>query len=356
MRVLFLIPHPIEGASSRYRVLQYIPHFEARGIQCQVSSFLSREFYRIAYSQGAWVKKTGCMAISTVRRLWDVVNSKRFDLVFIHREVFPFGPPFLESLLALCKIPIVFDMDDAIFMPHMNHSNTFLRWLRMPSKVGAILKWSSAAIVSNAYLAHYARQFNSNVHVIPTSVDTDLFRPPARRPDNPEPVIGWIGSRSTAPYLDTLKPVFRRLRKRVPFTFKMVGAARPFSVSSVKILQEPWLLEKDVSYFQSHDIGVYPLPEDAWALGKAGLKALQYMAVGVPCVASNVGHNREIVQDGVNGFMARTEDEWVEKLGRLVENSRLRDQLGQAARKTVEERFSMQEKITTYVEILRDAV
>lgn len=353
MRVLFLIPHPHEGASSRYRVLQYVPHLEAQGIQCTVSSFLSPSFYRIAYAPRRWIRKSAYFVVSSLRRLRDLLRAGRFDAVVVHLEAFPIGPPVIEWLVSLRRIPIVFDLDDAIFLRRRNGANAPLAWLRYPQKFPSILRSSSAVITCNEYLRNYASQFNARVYMIPTCVDVRQFAVPAVKAQRDSPMIGWIGSHSTAVYLDLLKPVFERLVRQHQFVFKIVGARHPFEVRGLSVMHEPWTLERDVSFFQELDIGVYPLPDEPWVLGKTGFKTVQYMAVGVPCVVSDVGRNQSIVRDGVNGFLAGTPEAWCEKLGRLLADPVLRERLGRAGRLTVEERFAAHLYVPTYVQILR---
>lgn len=355
MRVLFLTPHPREGASSRYRVLQYLPYLRACGIQCEVSPFLSSSFYRIAYQPGSWPQKIGYFLLSTARRLRDVVRSGRFDVVLIHLEAFPIGPPWMEWMIRTLNVPIVFDLDDAIFLRRSSIASPLLRWLRRPSKIASVLRWSRCVITCNDYLRRYAEQFNPRVHVIPTCVDLRQFQLRPDRSRQALPLIGWIGSPSTAPYLELLKPVLRRLRERRDFIFKIVGSTTAYNVDALQVVLEPWSLERDVEYFQELDIGVYPLPDEAWVLGKTGLKTIQYMAVGVPCVVSDIGRNREIVQDGVNGFLARTEDEWVEKLERLIVYPSLRARFREAGRKVVEERYALDIHIPTLIAVLEGA-
>lgn len=283
------------------------------------------------------------------------MRSNRYDLVFIHLEAFPIGPPCLEWMIDARKVPIVFDLDDAIFLPRRTMAGPLLRWLRRPEKTASILRWSRCVITSNDYLRQYAERFNRCVHVIPACVDLRQFSVKPSRPVHSRVVIGWVGSPSTVPYLDFLKPVLARLKERHDFAFKIVGSTVPFHVDGVEVIQEPWSLDKDVSFFQELDIGVYPLPEEPWVLGKAGIKTIQYMAVGIPCVVSNVGHNREVVHDGINGFLAKSEDEWVEKLGQLISDPCLRMRLGQSGRVTVEENYSVDVYVDRLVSVLREA-
>lgn len=355
MRVLFLTPHPEEGASSRYRVLQYLPHLERSGIQPTVSAFLSPSFYRIAYRRGRWPEKAGRFLVSSLNRLRDVARSGRYDVAFVHLEAFPVGPPWIEWLLRNRRIPIVFDLDDAIFLPRSASANPLVNWLRMPQKVGSILRWSRCVITSNDYLKTYAQRFNPNVRMIPTCLDVRQFHQPTARPGRPRPLIGWIGSHSTAPYLDALRPALLRLAARCPFTLKIVGSDRPFHLPGVEVIREPWTMATDVSSFQELDIGIYPLPSEPWVLGKCGFKTIQYMAVGVPCVVSDIGCNREIVVDGVNGFLAATEEEWVDRLSRLIVDAPLRGRLGAAGRRMVEERFAVDVHAPRLIDVLREA-
>lgn len=356
MRVLFLIPHPLEGASSRYRVIQYISHLQANGVECVVSSFLSKNFYRIAYQRGHWLKKGTYFFFSSLRRLRDVLCCGRYDLVFIHLEAFPIGPPIIEWLLARCKIPIVFDLDDALFLPRTTSVNPIVEFFRMPKKIETILKLSRQVITCNDHLKEYVKKFNPNVSMIPTCVDTDHFVPRKQNLNRDKPLVGWIGSHSTAPYLEMLKPVLAQLAKKYAFTFKIVGSAMPFHVQGVEVIQENWTIEKEVAYFQELDIGVYPLPDEPWVLGKTGFKTIQYMSVGVPCIVSNIGRNREIICDGINGFMAASENDWIEKLGHLLRDSSLRLQLGLEGRKTVEKRFATAVYVSEYVDILKNVL
>ncbi|MBI2870180.1 MAG: glycosyltransferase family 4 protein [Candidatus Omnitrophica bacterium] len=355
MRTLFLTVHPAEGPSSRYRVLQYIPHFEANGIHCDVSPFLSREFYRIVYRPGQRLRKVKHLAGSLLRRMRDIARLRRYDLVFIHLGAVPFGPPLFEWILNNLKIPYVFDLDDALFLRENHSRHGMASWFRCPSKYGSILRWSRHVITCNDFLSEYARRYTKQVSMIPTSLDLEMFRPLTERPKNSRPLIGWIGSHTTAPYLNLMKPVLARLAQKHRFTFKVVGAPGPVRIPGVEVVQEDWSLEKDVARFQKLDIGVYPLPRDTWVNGKSGFKTIQYMAVGVPCVVSRVARNCEIVEDGVNGFLADTEEEWLQRLEILLTDAGIRDKFAREGRRTVEERFSMRGHVPRYLEIFQQA-
>jgi glycosyltransferase involved in cell wall biosynthesis len=200
-------------------------------------------------------------------------------------------------------------------------------------------------IAGNEFLATYARRFNPAVHVIPTSIDVDLFVPrsdsrPA--PSNAPIAVGWIGTPTTASFLTPLAPLLRALAAEQAFEFHVAGSTSALAFDGVPTRNLQWSLDREVELFNQCDIGVYPLPDDDWARGKCGFKAIQFMSCGVPVVASAVGVNREIVHDGVNGFLAATPDEWRQKLSALMADADLRRRMGAAGRRTIQERYSLQ--------------
>jgi glycosyltransferase involved in cell wall biosynthesis len=217
---------------------------------------------------------------------------------------------------------------------------------------------SSQVVAGNEYLADYARRYNDRVCVIPTCIDTTKFVP-RTRPDSDRsriPLVGWIGSHTTAKYLEDLLPVLARAAKSHPFRLYVVGSATPIRAAGLEVLQAPWALAREVEDFQRCDVGAYPLRDDDWCRGKCGFKAIQFMACGVPVVASAVGVNREIIRDGENGFLAATQEEWVEKLCRVLTDRNLRERLGSAGRQTIEEKYSLALHADRVVEAFWDAL
>jgi glycosyltransferase involved in cell wall biosynthesis len=343
VRALALSPVPYEGAGCRYRVAQYIPHLAAQGIDLEIAPFFDREFFDLVYHAGGTARKALRFLRQAAGRLRTVLQHGRYDLMLIYREAMPVGPPFVESLLAAVKVPLVYDFDDAVFLSNTSDANRWIAALKMPQKTGAIIRRCSQVIAGNEYLAAYARRFNSSVHVIPTAIDADLFVPRAesRAADAPL-VVGWIGTPTTASYLKPLAPALRAVAAEHPFEFHVAGSTTALAFDGVPTRNVTWSLDREVALFNQCDIGVYPLPDDDWARGKCGFKAIQFMSCGVPVVASPVGVNREIVQDGVNGFLASTPDEWREKLTALLHDADLRRRLGAEGRRTVQARYSLQ--------------
>ncbi len=346
IRVLALSPIPEEGAGCRFRFAQFIPYLESNGFQVTLQSLFTPEFFRLVYKPGQYVRKAFTFGGLSLRRLATVASASQYDVVFLYRELFPLGPPIVERWLASRgRPPIVFDFDDAIFLPNVSDANRMIAMLKQPGKVSTIVRLSDRVVVGNDYLAGYARQFNPAVTVIPTSVDLSRFVPRPRHDAGralARPVIGWIGSPTTGPYLKMLRPVFQRLAERREFTLRISGAADPVSIPGVDVDNVPWSLEREVELFNTCDIGVYPLPDDEWSKGKCGFKAIQFMACGVPVISSAVGVNREIIQDGINGFLATTVDDWVGGLERLLSDAELRRAFAEAGRATIAERYSLE--------------
>jgi glycosyltransferase involved in cell wall biosynthesis len=355
MKVLFIEPYPIEGPSSRYRVEQYVPYLRDKGLRCIVRPFVSSPFYKVLYKKGFYFKKILFFLWSSIGRFFDIFIAMRSDVIFIHLEAFPLGPPMLEYLFKKMGKRIIYDLDDAIYRRTSSPANRFFRYLRSPSKIKKIIEISDYVITCNGYLEDYARRFNKNVISIHTSVDTEKFTLRSYiKKDIGNVTIGWIGSHSTAPYLKELEGVLRRLSVNHSFSLKIIGAGyHGLDIPGVDIENLNWDIGSEITEFQSLDIGVYPLPENEWTLGKTGFKAIQYMSVGVPCVASNVGANRDIVKDGVNGYLARTEEEWFEKLSALIMDRDLRIKIGSAGRRTVEEKYSINVNAPKYFNIIK---
>lgn len=352
MRILFIVPYPTEGPSNRYRVEQYLPFLADGSIHYCLRPFVNSKFYKILYSKGSNFKKCIYFLASCIKRLTDIIRVVNYDIIFVHIEAFPFGPPLFELIFYAMGKPIIFDFEDAIYLPSPNKEN-ILRWLRFPKKFYLNIGLSTHVMVCNNYLKEKLSSYNPNITVIPTSIDTDKFKLKTNKPSNDNLIIGWIGSHTTLPCLKQIMPALQKLSKKYKFTLKIVGAGTEIEIPGIKVINEKWSLEKDVENFQSLDIGVYPLPDNKWAMAKTPFKTIQYMSVGVPTVASNVGGNREIIQDGINGFLASCEEEWLEKLSLLIEKPELRQKLGTAGRKTVEERYSLKINAPKFLEVIQ---
>jgi glycosyltransferase involved in cell wall biosynthesis len=351
IRVLALSPIPEEGAGCRFRIAQFIPYLRSVGIDVTLRSLYTAEFFHLVYKRGHYLRKVSRFAALSLKHLASLRDVSSFDVIWLYREMFPIGPAIVERLLAMpgCP-PLIFDFDDAIFLPSVSEANHLIRALKLPSKVATIIRHSDGVVAGNEFLADYARQFCDAVTVIPTCVDTTKFVPSANRPSAADanvsrsrvPVVGWIGSPTTVTYLRSLLPTLGAVRAVHPFTLRVSGAGEPIDADGLDLEQPGWTINSEVELFNTCDVGVYPLADDEWSRGKCGFKAIEFMSCGVPVVASAVGVNREIIQDGVNGFLATTPDEWIQKLSRLLADPSLRRTFGLAGRRTIEERYALQ--------------
>jgi glycosyltransferase involved in cell wall biosynthesis len=330
VKVLFLTQTGELGPSSRYRVYQLLPWLQKLGVACETSPAINDALYRSRYlDSGARGSRRVAFQAAWRRRHDDLERVGDFDAVFVQKGVFPGLYSGFERKLAARK-PLVLDFDDAIWLPRVGGSR-LLRWWHREAAVQDTLRCAAAVIAGNNFLAEYAARFNSRVTVVPSSISVETY-PKAV----PSGVIGWIGSRTTLPYLKPLKTVFEALGT----TPRVIAAGDPAQLG-FKVEFRPWRLETELEELSQIGVGIAPLPDTAWEQGKCGVKLLQYMACGLPVVASPVGVHNTIVRHGENGFLASTEQQWVEYLHRLLDDAGLRERLGQAGRATVEEYFSV---------------
>jgi len=359
MRVLALMPALYDTSpGQRYRLEQWEPLLRERGVEITYEPFEDEELHALLYKPGMMGKKLQLVTRGLSRRMSLVRKVKNYDLVYILREAALLGPPVFEKLIHQRRVPIVFDFDDAIFVSYRSPSNGYLSYLKFASKTKTICRIASHVMVGNPYLADYAQQVNDSVTVVPTTIDTEKYRMPQPKTFSGPPVIGWTGSYSTVQHLDTLRSALKKLAERETFRLRVIGTPT-YECSPVDIEAMRWRADTELKDLGAIDIGVMPLPDDKWSKGKCGLKALQFMALGIPTVCSPVGVNTDIIQDDQNGFIAGTEDEWVEKLSRLLRSHELRQRLGQAGRATVEQKYSAITQTPRVYEIfksvLRDA-
>ena len=350
MRVIFLTQTSQLGPSSRHRVYQYLDFLKREGINFRVSPAISSNHFTRVYSTDRPINKLPYFGLVVFKRLIDLTMIGAGDIVFLQKEVLPQAYPLIEGFIKKLNRKLVFDFDDAIFLlPPKRRS--LLYNFRYKNSIPKILRMSNYVIAGNEYLKQYALRFNRNVEVIPTSIDTKTYF--VKKKEKKEKVnIGWIGSRTTMFYLDRLRNVLKILAKRYNICLNVIGTG-DYRVDGVETVTRPWSLEREISDLQCFDIGVAPLNNADWALGKCGCKVIQYMGVGIPAVASPAGIHGKIINDGVNGFLADSDEEWIEKLSQLIENEALRERFGFMGRKTVEERYSVKINAPKLLEILQ---
>lgn len=341
MKVLFLTRYPIEGASSRYRVYQYLPTLRKMGVEADVQSFMDKDLYRLSFETGRTAAKVRGTVRALYRRLKAIASAGSYDIIYLQRELLPFGPPLFERLLKARGTVLMFDYDDALFIKKPSRYNKIATWLRSSEKTFDLFRISDCVVAGNNYLRDVAAEYCSRAVVIEVAEDTDRIqqRPPHVNGDRL--VIGWLGSKSTVKYLHLIAPALREIVRRYPSVELEVVGGGEFSMADLQVRNTPWSLDGELEALQRFDIGIMPLPLEEWSKGKSGGKARTYMAAGVPAVCTRIGYNTELIRDTRTGFLCETEEEWVFALSKLVEDPQLREQVGRAAREDVITRFSV---------------
>jgi glycosyltransferase involved in cell wall biosynthesis len=343
MNVLVLAPAPYDTApGQRFRIEQWMNHLQAEGMHFSFVPFADPTLHRLLYQPGRYVEKGALVLRAFWRRLVAAMHARRHDVVYLPREAAMIGPAILERLIALLGIPIVYDFDDPIWLSYQSPTNRFFSRLRCPGKTAAICRLATRVIVGNRLLAEWARQHTARVEIVPTTIDLSRYPPRSSDAASQTVTLGWTGSHSTLPFLDQIRGVLERLARRYEYRLVVVSHTEnhPADRFPVPVKAKRWNAATEALDLQEIDVGLGPFPESGWTPWRCHGKVLQYMALGIPCVASRIGILPDYIQDGANGFLAASEQEWEEKLSRLIESPPLRQQVGLAARRQVEEHYS----------------
>lgn len=355
MRVLAVVPSVYDTSpGQRFRIEQWEPLLAEGGVEITYAPFESPELRSVLYQSGHVAAKIGAVIGGMKRRSRELDSVGDFDLVYLFREAALLGPPWFERKIKRSGIPIVFDFDDAIFVSYKSPSNGYLSYLKFPAKTAEICRMATHIMVGNQYLADYAVRHNPKVTIIPSTLDTERYVPIEKKPGS-KLTIGWSGSYSTVQHLDTIRGVLQELAKNEDFCLSVICPGS-YDLPGVNVMVTPWQAATEVTDLQAVDIGLMPLPDDKWTRGKCGFKALQYMALGIPAVCSPVGVNSTIIKDGENGFLADAATEWIEKIGMLMHSAELRQKLGKAGRRTVEDEYSARVIAPKVLQVFRAAV
>jgi len=329
VRVLFLNKYTALGPSSRYRVLQFLPFLEKRGIQFTVHALHDDNYLASRYA-GA---KTSPLYLArrVASRLSVLAGASNYDLVFIQKEMFPHLIDVPEWFLSRAGVRYVVDLDDAI---HLMYRSGLMR-----RKIPRVLSHACLVLAGNRYLEDYARRYNENVVFFPTVVDTDRIYP-RDSADRKDVVVGWMGTPETVKYLTAILPAVENAASGTPLSLLVVGAPVP-PTHGIRATSKAWSEAAEASDLRAMDIGLMPLADDEWSKGKCALKLLQYMSAGVASVTSPAASAPEFVRDGENAWMARDVNEWRDRIDRLARSASLRAEMGARARVTVEEGYSL---------------
>lgn len=349
-RILLLSRYSRLGASSRIRSYQYLPYLKTNGFHVTVAPLLEDDYLEAIYTGRG--KHFGRIISAYFRRFRYLVSSRHYDLLWIEKELFPWLPAWAERLLARFGVPYVVDYDDAIFHRYDLNPNFLVRTF-LGAKIDMVMAQAALVIVGNDYLAERAKKAGAKrVEIVPSAVDMDRYPLAAEANESSVFTIGWIGTPLTAQCLEIVKTALAKICEEGKARVLLIGAGS-IELSGVPIEFREWSEDSEVKNIQCFDVGIMPLHDTPWERGKCGYKLIQYMACAKPVVASPVGVNKDIVQEGVNGFLASTTEEWVRALETLRDNPELRMQMGLAGRRFVEERYCVQVIAPRLAELLK---
>jgi glycosyltransferase involved in cell wall biosynthesis len=356
-KVLVISDHRLHRSpSQRYRYEQYLDFLRAHGFEFTFSPIISETDDKVFYSQGKIVAKAFITLKSIFIRIRDLMRYNDFDIIFIQREALFIGSTFFERRAFKSKANVIFDFDDSIWLMDTSPGNKKWEWLKNPNKTKINIRHAHLVIAGNNYLLEFAKKYNANSILIPTTVDCNYHRPMPAKRNSERVIIGWSGSISTIKHFENIVPVLTQLKEKYKekITFKVIGDGN-YANKKLEISGTPWVLKTEVEDLNEMDIGIMPLPDDEWAKGKCGLKGLTYMACEIPTVMSPVGVNTEIILHGENGFLAKTEQEWIQYLSLLIESPELRNRLGKNGRETVLKKYSVEANKHAYLKAFQSA-
>lgn len=349
MRLLMLTKYGRLGASTRMRSLAYLPALTKAGWNVTVSPLMSDD-YVISLQKGQ--RAVSGIPQAYLRRMKALLTSQAHDLVWIEKDALPWLPAWVERILLSAQTPYVLDYDDAVFHHYDMHRSALVRNL-LGQKHDVLMRSSALVIAGNEYLAVRAREAGARrVELVPTVVDLERYARQAAPTQETRPInVVWIGQRSTAAYLEPLSEVFADLANEGQCRFSAIGI--PAESLGLPMQGLPWSEETEADMLSKFDVGIMPLPDSPFERGKCGYKLIQYMACGLPVVASPVGVNRQIVDDGNSGFLASTNLEWRSALLRLATDPVLRASMGTKGRQRVERTYSLAATSPRVVHLLR---
>ncbi|PTB93248.1 group 1 glycosyl transferase [Marivirga lumbricoides] len=357
-RILFVCPYPFDEApSQRFRFEQYLAILKENGYSYQLKPFFSLYMWRILYKKGKVISKAFGIFIAYIKRFFLLFTLHKYAFIFIHREATPAGPPFFEwATKYIWKKKIIYDFDDAIWLEDPNETGTFKSTLKWKKKVKKICNWSYKISCGNQYLANYASQFNKRVVVNPTTLDTENLHKISinntELQSKTKVTIGWTGTHTTLQYLQDVIPALEALELKYDFSFLVISNQKPdFNLKSLKFIA--WNKTTEIQDLDLIDIGIMPLSNDIWSKGKCGFKALQYMALAKPVIASPVGVNEIIVEDNVSGLHAETKEDWINALEKLLQDEALSIKMGLKGLQKVEKYYTVKSNKNNFLSLFQ---
>jgi len=349
-KILILSPYP-EGVAGgqRLKYEQYYDSWEKQGYSLTKSSFFDNKTWDILWKKGFLLSKIHGTCMGYLRRIRDVARLRKYEIVYIFMWGTPLGLPFFEWIVSIMGKKIIYDLDDFVF-----NSSDYLPLLKGGYKCRFLIRHSHNVIVSSPFSINYCEKNNkfSNVQYIPCSLDLERFRL-KKREWSQKIVLGWTGTFSSKPYLDSIKDVFYEVAKNMDIKIILITNF-DYSLEGLDYENVTWKESSEIEDLHRIDIGLYPLINSEWALGKGGLKALQYMATGIPAIATNFGTVKDFITHKENGFLVDTTKQWVDAIITVAENAELRKKIIMNARNTVEKSYSVSSNKKKYLNIFEE--
>lgn len=354
-KILYIVPHRLDRSpGQRFRCEQYIEFLENEGYSITYSNILNKTDDRIFYSKGNYILKLYILLKSISKRICDLLRAHNYDIIFIYREAIMIGSTFFEKQLKRTGAALIYDFDDSIWLNDTSEGNQKLQWMKRPAKTADICRLSDLVIVGNEYLAHYASEYNKNVIIIPTTIDTNYHLNPQKYSNRNPVCIGWTGTSTTLKHFESILPALLSIKSiyKEAVSFKLIIDI-PYINEELGIIATAWNKETEIDDLADIDIGIMPLPNDEWSKGKCGFKGLQYMSLGIPTVMSPYGVNKEIISHGINGFHAETETQWIDILSFLINDFDQRKIIGEKGLQTVVGKYSVDSQKELYVSLFK---
>ncbi len=342
MKVLFISPAPTGiSPGQRFRFEHYLDHLTEKQIHFKVNPFFSPKGWTTMYKKGNTVKKVTSLFMGVLKRVWLLFNLARFDVIYIYREVLPFGPPVFEWLIAkVFKKKIIYDFDDAIWIPLSSDANPIAAKIKCTWKVAKICQCSTIVTAGNRFLADYAVQFCNDTRILPTVVDTERVHNKNKNQEEGSLTIGWTGTFTNFIHLPLATTTLKKLQKKYSFDFLIIADKDP-ELKDINYTFIAWRKETEINDLLRMHIGIMPLINTDVQLGKCAFKAIQYMSLGIPAVVTPLGANCEVVDNGINGYWADTDNEWYVNLEKLILNQSSRTEMGKLARQKINDKYSV---------------
>ena len=351
--MLIICPYPVGVApSQRLKYEQYFSAFEQAGFQITVKPFVTRKLWSIIYKKGNFTTKFIQTLIGYWKRYWLLFSLRKYEVVYVHLWITPFFIPFYEWLYCLIAKKVVYDIDDLVYLgDNKSKANKRVGFFKSKKKPIYLMKKAHHVITCTPYLDEFVKTHNPHTTDISSTVDTEKYIPVNTYQAKEPVVLGWSGSITTSKYFYLLEKVLLSLSKKYQIRLIVMGNPQ-VHIDGLDIEAIAWSEEIELTTLQKFDIGLYPLPDEEWVLGKSGLKAIQYMALGIPTVATAIGANFRVIDHGESGMLVKTEEEWITALSRLIEDPKLREKIGKKGREKIEREFSIHANQQAYLDVL----